>query len=245
MKLKKFLIGIIFVLAVIIILCLSLVLKNRYNLKVSSNSENQVMDTIAQQEIQEENIIQENKIIENETIKFIEQDVIEETTEESSTPSVTQNTAQEKTSSTNQSTKNTSNSQTQVTQQEIQVQTKVETVIPTTTQEQQKVTEEKTETATPSSPSTQVITKDEEKYIRNDNMISKIKNVINSNPSEYMQTYGYEVIVDSSIKEKTNQFTFTETRVKGFITYKFGTIRIYAEDYYKNGQLIMTECYIY
>ena len=75
-------------------------------------------------------------------------------------------------------------------------------------------------------------------------MINRIKEVINNNPSEYMKNFGYEIVVDSSIKELTNQFTFTETRVKGFINFKFGTIRIYAEDYYKNGQLIMTECYI-
>ena len=59
-----------------------------------------------------------------------------------------------------------------------------------------------------------------------------------------MKKYGYEIVIDSSIKELTNQFTFTETRVKKNIRYSFGTIRIYAEDYYSNGQLIMTECYI-
>lgn len=76
-------------------------------------------------------------------------------------------------------------------------------------------------------------------------MINRIKQVIQSNESEYMKNYGYSVIVDSSIKQQANQFTFTETRVKSYITYRFGTIKIYAEDYYKNGQLIMTECYIY
>ena len=59
-----------------------------------------------------------------------------------------------------------------------------------------------------------------------------------------MKKYGYTIVVDSSIKNLTNQFTFTESRVKNAIYYKFGTIRIYAEDYYRNGQLIMTECYI-
>ena len=76
-------------------------------------------------------------------------------------------------------------------------------------------------------------------------MINRIKSVIENNPSEYMTTYGYDIVVDSSIKEHCNQFTFTETRVKGYITYRFGTIKIYAEDYYRNGQLIMTECYLY
>lgn len=75
-------------------------------------------------------------------------------------------------------------------------------------------------------------------------MINKIKQVILSNESNYMKQHGYEIVVDSSIKEKTNQFTYTENRVKSYLTYKFGTIRIYAEDYYVNSTLIMTECYI-
>lgn len=83
-----------------------------------------------------------------------------------------------------------------------------------------------------------------EKYIQNDEMINKIKQVIENNVTEDMSMYGYEIIVDSSIKELTNQFTFTETRVKNALRFKFGTIRIYAEDYYKDEQYIMTECYI-
>ena len=75
-------------------------------------------------------------------------------------------------------------------------------------------------------------------------MIQKIKVTIENNVTEDMKKYGYEIVVDSSIKELTNQFTFTESRVKNNIKYSFGTIRIYAEDYYSNGQLIMTECYI-
>lgn len=86
--------------------------------------------------------------------------------------------------------------------------------------------------------------KKETKYVRNDSMIQKIKTIIENNVTEDMKKYGYEIVVDSSIKELTNQFTFTETRVKNNIRYSFGTIRIYAEDYYSNGQLIMTECYI-
>lgn len=83
-----------------------------------------------------------------------------------------------------------------------------------------------------------------EKYIQNDEMLNKIKQVIENNVTEDMSMYGYEIVVDSSIKELTNQFTFTETRVKNALRFKFGTIRIYAEDYYKDGQYIMTECYI-
>lgn len=79
---------------------------------------------------------------------------------------------------------------------------------------------------------------------RNNQMIEKMKNIIQKNETEDMKKYGYEIVVDSSIKEMTNQFTYTEDRVKQKITWKFGTIKIYAEDYYCNGQYIMTECYI-
>lgn len=82
-------------------------------------------------------------------------------------------------------------------------------------------------------------------YQINEAMIEKIKNTIEKNVTDDMKKYGYSIVVDSSIKEKTNQFTFTENRVKAAITNRFGTIRIYAEDYYVDGQLIMTECYIF
>ena len=83
-----------------------------------------------------------------------------------------------------------------------------------------------------------------EEYKRNNRMIEKMKNIIQKNETEDMKKYGYEIVVDSSIKEMTNQFTYTEDRIKQKITWKFGTIKIYAEDYYCNGQYIMTECYI-
>lgn len=88
------------------------------------------------------------------------------------------------------------------------------------------------------------IPKVQKKYVKNDKMIEKIRNVIENNVTEDMKKYGYKIVVDSSIKELTNQFTFTENRVKNNIKYSFGTIKIYAEDYYSNGQLIMTQCYI-
>ena len=75
-------------------------------------------------------------------------------------------------------------------------------------------------------------------------MINKMKNYIMNNPSETMQTYGFEVIVDSSITELTSQFTYTEQRLRDKLTHRFGTIRIYAMDYYYNGNLVMTECFI-
>lgn len=83
-----------------------------------------------------------------------------------------------------------------------------------------------------------------EEYKINEKKIAEIRNIINTNPSEDMKLYGYGIVVDSSITEVTTQFTFTEKRVKDKIVWKFGTIRIYAQDYYRNGQYITTECYL-
>jgi hypothetical protein len=83
-----------------------------------------------------------------------------------------------------------------------------------------------------------------EEYKTNNTMINTIRNVINSNQSEDMKLYGYNIVVDSSIVDVTSQFTYTEQRVIDKIKYKFGTIRIYARDYYNNGQYICTQCYI-
>lgn len=83
-----------------------------------------------------------------------------------------------------------------------------------------------------------------EEYKTNNTMINTIRNVINSNQSEDMKLYGYNIVVDNSIVDVTSQFTYTEQRVVDKIKYKFGTIRIYARDYYNNGQYICTQCYI-
>ena len=83
-----------------------------------------------------------------------------------------------------------------------------------------------------------------EEYKVNNEMINKMKDYILNNPSEDMKQYGFEVVVDSSIVELTNQFTYTEQRMRDQLTWRFGTIRIYALDYYCNGNLVMTECFM-
>ena len=83
-----------------------------------------------------------------------------------------------------------------------------------------------------------------EEYRYNEAMTQQIISIINSNPSQFMLTDGYTVVVDSSIIPLTNQFTFTEERVKNKILYKAGTIKVYAQDYYVGGQYLFTECYI-
>ena len=253
MKLKKFLIGIIIVLSAFIILCLSLVLKNRYDLRVAKSSENQEIINVEDQETIEENTVLAEEIIESEQQEEQEQTIIEEQQETPYIETTSQEIVQPKTSSNSQSKKTTSSTTSQSTKQETKSQAQTQTqVIQESTipempkvQETPKVTEEKKESNVPVVQVTNEPKETGEKYVRNDAMINKIKSVIENNPSEYMKTYGYNIVVDSSIKANANQFTFTETRVKAYIEYCFGTIRIYAEDYYKNGQLIMTECYLY
>ena len=92
---------------------------------------------------------------------------------------------------------------------------------------------------------TQVETIPTEEYRYNDSMTQTIVNIINNNPSSYMLQDGYTVLIDSSIVTLTNQFTFTEQRVINKISQKAGTIRVYAQDYYFNGEFLFTECYIY
>ena len=73
---------------------------------------------------------------------------------------------------------------------------------------------------------------------------SKMKNYIMNNPSDDMKAYGFEVVVDSSIVELTNQFTYTEQRMRDQLKWRFGTIKIYARDYYYNGEFVITQCFI-
>ena len=83
-----------------------------------------------------------------------------------------------------------------------------------------------------------------EEYKINEQVINKIKTVIQNNETEDMKTYGYEIVIDSTIPELTNEFTFTEQRVINKITWKCGIIKIYARDYYFNDNYISTQCFI-
>ncbi len=83
-----------------------------------------------------------------------------------------------------------------------------------------------------------------ESFKENTAIINEIRNIINANPSTYMKQLGYNIIVDSSIVNKTTGFTYTQTRVKNAIANSFGTIRIYARDYYVGNELRWTEGFI-
>ncbi len=223
---KKICIVIIIVLAFVI---LGSLLFYKKHIKVAENQENKT---------QKENIVTENSI--NNEID--ENTITQNEVFENNTITEAQDTMTD--SNVNTTKKVTVESPKQVTQNsksQVVVASKNETVTETQVTKEQETKEIKpTETKVETAPAVQKT----EKYVRNDSMISKIKQVIENNVTDDMKNFGYNIVVDSSIKNKTNQFTFAESRVINAIRLKFGTIRIYAEDYYYNDQLIMTECYI-
>jgi len=78
----------------------------------------------------------------------------------------------------------------------------------------------------------------------NATMAKQLKSDIENNPSDLMQEFDYNVIIDENIVNTTNQFTYTQSRVLDKIINKFGTIKVYARDYYVNGELRWTECFV-
>lgn len=245
MNKKKICIIISSILIFIIIICVALYLYSKNSQKLESSKsleseeiQNEIIENTTDVEIPE---VQEEKSISNEdeNQKEINTSIVQEEKEDSkNVAEASSKTSSEKTNTKSiESKAKTTQTETKKTETPKQVEntTTTTTIIETPKKEEIKEDPKPSQSA----PSTNT-----EKYVKNDAMINKIKNVIQNNESDFMKQYGYNIVVDSSIKAQTNQFTYTENRVKSYITYKFGTIRIYAEDYYVNGNLIMTECYI-
>ena len=186
-----------------------------------------------------ENLISETSLDEQIVEKVNEEIISDELEEEIETPSVIEDKAEE--IKTTISTPKIADAQKQVVA-EVKQEVKIENNNNTPQ------TKEETIQTIPEAPKQEVVIEQPvivgEEYKTNDTMINTIRNVINSNQSEDMKLYGYNIVVDSSIVDVTSQFTYTEQRVIDKIKYKFGTIRIYARDYYNNGQYICTQCYI-
>ncbi len=185
---------------------------------------------------------EENKIDENK-IETIENKTEQETTELEIETSEVESQAVVETNNKSNSANN------KVTKQEHPKGENKTVTVESNVQEPQEVVQETQVQEQPSQPVQEPVTPDKPKedvveYKENTTMINNIKNAINNNVSEDMQTYGYNVVVDSSIVNLTNQFTFSEKRVADKIKSKFGTIKIYARDYYLNGSYVWTECYV-
>ena len=226
---KKIIISIVVIISVIAISLLLIFLKSK-NVKISNYKE------------EEQNITSSNN--ENEIVENL---IADTNTVESKLANTTAN----DTSSNIENVENTSNTaktntkKTTNTKQEVSSKPSTQVASSTSTKANtSEIIKEETPTTqqVPSTSNQQQVPVKE--YKRNDTMINKIKQVIQANETDNMKNFGYNIVVDSSIKGQTNQFTFAESRVINSIKNKFGTIKIYAEDFYKNGQLVMTECYI-
>ncbi len=235
MNKKKICIVIIGVLILIILACILINIFTKKNISVSNNEKNS---------IQEENTIAQNEIVEN-NLAVVGENIIK-----NDVPQDTNISKKEKikTSNNKETSKETIQNNQKVKsnkEQNHKVQVPVTSTEETQAKPQENINNNKEDKPT-SIPSQKPVKPEEntEKYIRNDNIINKIKQVIKENETANMKDFGYNIVVDSSIKNQTNQFTYTTNRVINSIKSKFGTIRIYAEDYYKNGNLVMTMCYI-
>jgi hypothetical protein len=185
-----------------------------------------------------EKLISETSLDE-QIVEKVNEEIISDELEEIETPSVIEDKAEE--IKTTISTPKIADTQKQVVA-EVKQEVKIENNNNTPQ------TKEETIQTIPEAPKQEVVIEQPvivgEEYKTNNTMINTIRNVINSNQSEDMKLYGYNIVVDNSIVDVTSQFTYTEQRVIDKIKYKFGTIRIYARDYYNNGQYICTQCYI-
>ena len=181
----------------------------------------------------QENIEKEESITDKPKIKEQEKSVIKTSKEDNKNIAQTETKEEVKIKVNKEETKETVVVQEKEEQQEVQVKEEVK----------QQETEENIETKEEEvqEESTEVIM---EEYRENTALINTMKNYIMNNPSEDMKAYGFEVVVDSSIVELTNQFTYTEQRMRDQLTWRFGTIKIYARDYYYNGEFVITQCFI-
>lgn len=256
MKSKKICVGIIILLSIFIVGCqIFKMIKNNDNDYKSEDSliianeenQNEIEETEVVNDENAEELIGENVEINAEEQKEetnINESVKETTVNNENVKANSNNATKNNNSTAQKITASTQNKKEIVQQETLPVQEKPVSTTPAVTQpaQTQPTPTPQVENIKPNQTDSYDITK--EKDVRNDDMINKIKNVINSNPSSNMLQYGYTIVVDSSIKELTNQFTFTENRVKNMIRYSLGTIKIYAEDHYYDGQFRMTACYI-
>lgn len=73
---------------------------------------------------------------------------------------------------------------------------------------------------------------------RNDTYIQKMKNYITTNDKS-----NYSIVVDESIVNNTYGFTYSEFNMSGYLGC-YSIYRIYAQDYYVNGEYVETRCYV-
>lgn len=258
-KSNKILKGVVILIIIIIIISSIIVIKSKF-LKAEENTQIECSES-QKTEIQNENTIVVGLEKQDEEIETVSNEVKEEIQTQNETIQTTEQITKEytkqieqekaikkevnKTTKQTTATNNSNNKTENPSQPVITEQPKVD--VPSVDNSKNNTNENSNSVTNQSTPSVQeknTETKKEETFKYNDAMAQKMIAVIKANESDYMKQYGYTVTIDESITNLTNQFTFTENRIKNSIVYKFGQIRVYARDYYVNGEYRWTECYI-
>jgi len=257
-KKKLYVITICLLLLFVIFLFLITQIKSKESIEniknTNENIEEQIeQTTIIEDNISEEQIEKQEEILINQPIENTETEVkVENIIEDKNNITKSENT--NSTISKNNTTVISKETKPKKKETKQETQTKEETISTTQTtsiensQNTQEIVKEETKNETTQETAQEqpknTTQKPKEEYIRNDEMINTIKQALKNNESDYMKKFGYEIVVDSSIKELATPFTFTEKRLKSCTKYSFGTIKIYAEDLYKNGVYQTTFSYI-
>ena len=245
MKKKKICIGVMAILIVFVLMVLLVLLKSK-SVKIAENNmtnEQNIIDAESLEDNTTENVVEENlsteePIVENNEIVQNEDTSIQ--VDEKNQETQKQDMAKEQTPDIISITKPKEIKPTQQEQPKPSTQVQENNNIQPNTEEKGNA---KTDTNAKKQEA-QAVQQNTITYKENENMIKKMKETIEKNKTENMETYGCIVTPDSSIVDQTSEFTFTEERMIGKIKYKFGTIKIYARDYYKNGVYQYTQCFM-
>ena len=260
---KKFwntdIIGKIYILIILfIVIVATITVVTRYK----NASTNQVVKDEQNEIIQDADLMEQNTTIDN-TITVAEVEVedideddvktkVETKKEEKSTISTDNKSTQQTTSKEDAketvNKEQTSNNETQINKKEEIKQEEKETQQEVNKQQEQK---QETENKQDSKQEQQETNKQEDKQQeveeeqetirevkRNDTYIQMIKDYITTNDKS-----DYSIEVDPSVVNTSYGFTYSEFNLSGYIG-GYSVYRIYAQDYYVNGEYVETRCYI-
>lgn len=195
-------------------------------------------NTITVAEVEVENI-KEDDIKTNEEIKEQEKSTI------STDNKSTEQTASKEETKVTTNKEQTSNNETQTNKKEEVKQEEQQTESKEDKQQEQETENKETSNQEQQETNKQEVEEKEEttqeivrEVKRNDTYIQKMKNYITTNDKS-----SYSIVVDESIVNNTYGFTYSEFNMSGYLGC-YSTYRIYAQDYYVNGQYVETRCYI-
>lgn len=239
MKKKKICIGVMAILIVFVLIVLLVLFKSK-NVKIAENNmtnEQNIIDAESLEDNTTENVVEENlsteePIVENNEIVQNEDTSIQ--VDEKSQETQKQDIAKEQPPDIISITKPKETKPTQQEQPKPSTQAQENNDIQPNTEEKENAKKQEV----------QAVQQNTITYQENENIMNEMKTTIENNKTENMKTFGCIVKPDPSIVDMTDEFTFTEERIIGKIKYKFGTIKIYARDYYRNGVYQYTQCFM-